>query len=111
MQAVLHSGIAGRTLSSSNPRRSVFPRQTQVDESQAEIIEETGKLRENIVADVRRITEPLFMLFDFMKFEDRVYDDIVTSFAKVEADRDLYSGLIRLHVLHHAAQGPVFGLA
>jgi hypothetical protein len=26
------------------------------------------------------------------------------------ADRDLYSGLIRLHVLHHAAQGPVFGL-
>src|ERR1700733_15430917 len=26
------------------------------------------------------------------------------------ADRDLYSGLIRLHVLHHAVEGPVFGL-
>ena len=26
------------------------------------------------------------------------------------ADRDLYSGLIRLHVLHHAAKEPVFGL-
>jgi PadR family transcriptional regulator PadR len=25
-------------------------------------------------------------------------------------DRDLYSGLIRLHVLHHAANEPVFGL-
>jgi DNA-binding PadR family transcriptional regulator len=25
-------------------------------------------------------------------------------------DRDLYSGLIRLHILHHAAEGPVFGL-
>ncbi len=25
-------------------------------------------------------------------------------------DRDLYSGLIRLHVLHHAADEPVFGL-
>ena len=25
-------------------------------------------------------------------------------------DRDLYSGMMRLHVLHHAAQGPVFGL-
>src|ERR1044072_3308555 len=24
--------------------------------------------------------------------------------------RDLYSGLIRLHVLHHAAEEPVFGL-
>lgn len=26
------------------------------------------------------------------------------------ADRDLYSGLIRLHVLHHATEEPVFGL-
>jgi DNA-binding PadR family transcriptional regulator len=25
-------------------------------------------------------------------------------------DKDLYSGLIRLHVLHHAAEEPVFGL-
>ena len=25
-------------------------------------------------------------------------------------DRDLYSGLIRIHVLHHAVQGPIFGL-
>jgi DNA-binding PadR family transcriptional regulator len=25
-------------------------------------------------------------------------------------DRDLYSGLIRLHVLHHASEGPIFGL-
>lgn len=28
----------------------------------------------------------------------------------IMADRDLYSGLIRLHVLHHAAAGPIFGL-
>lgn len=26
-------------------------------------------------------------------------------------DKDLYSGLIRLHILHHAAQEPIFGLA
>jgi DNA-binding PadR family transcriptional regulator len=26
------------------------------------------------------------------------------------SDRDLYSGLIRLHVLHHAAAEPIFGL-
>jgi DNA-binding PadR family transcriptional regulator len=32
---------------------------------------------------------------------------------KAEHDRrgqDLYAGLIRLHILHHAAKGPVFGL-
>ncbi len=27
-----------------------------------------------------------------------------------DADRDLYSGLIRLHVLHHAVEEPLFGL-
>ena len=26
-------------------------------------------------------------------------------------DRSLYTGLIRLHVLHHAAEGPIFGQA
>ncbi len=26
------------------------------------------------------------------------------------ADRDLYSGLIRLHILHHAVEGSIFGL-
>ena len=25
-------------------------------------------------------------------------------------DRDLYAGLIRLHILHHAAHEPIFGL-
>ncbi|TFF69701.1 hypothetical protein DRM94_21970, partial [Aeromonas taiwanensis] len=25
-------------------------------------------------------------------------------------DKDLYGGLIRLHILHHAAEEPVFGL-
>ncbi len=25
------------------------------------------------------------------------------------SDKDLYSGLIRLHVLHHAADGPIYG--
>lgn len=27
----------------------------------------------------------------------------------VTDDRDLYGGLVRLHVLHHAAEGPVYG--
>lgn len=26
-------------------------------------------------------------------------------------DKDLFSGLVRLHVLHHAGEAPVFGLA
>ena len=83
---VAHRGVAGRTLSSSNPsRRLSFPRQTQVDESQVEIVEEIGRLRDYLVADVRKITEPLFMLFDFMEFDTKVYEEIVTSFANGRA--------------------------
>ena len=33
-----------------------------------------------------------------------------TNFDSASADRDLYSGLIRLHVLHHAVAEPIFGL-
>ncbi len=29
---------------------------------------------------------------------------------ETRADRDLYSGLIRLHILYHACQEPIFGL-
>ena len=29
---------------------------------------------------------------------------------KTSQYRDLYSGLIRLHILHHAVEGPIFGL-
>ena len=30
-------------------------------------------------------------------------------FNMTEGDKDLYSGLIRLHILHHAAEEPVYG--
>jgi PadR family transcriptional regulator PadR len=57
-------------------------------------------------------------VFDFAAWHDRSYAMILRnrmSQSKSEAeyadaDRDLYSGLIRLHVLHHAVEGPVFGL-
>ncbi len=29
--------------------------------------------------------------------------------ADLSADRDLYAGLIRLHVLHHASEQPIYG--
>ena len=33
-----------------------------------------------------------------------------TKSENLDVDRDLYSGLIRLHVLHHAVEEPIFGL-
>src|SRR6185503_537831 len=37
--------------------------------------------------------------------------DIEFRLRKSMIDRNLYSGLIRLHILHHAAEGPIFGQA
>src|SRR5438034_8896845 len=34
----------------------------------------------------------------------------ISDYKASTADRDLYSGLIRLHVLHHAVEEPIFGL-
>ena len=31
-------------------------------------------------------------------------------YSSLTDDRELYSGLIRLHVLHHASEEPIFGL-
>jgi hypothetical protein len=37
-------------------------------------------MSETRVDDVRKIVEPMFMLFDFMQFNAAVYDDIVKDF-------------------------------
>ena len=33
-----------------------------------------------------------------------------TDYDDPAVDRDLFSGLMRLHILHHAVEGPIFGL-
>jgi PadR family transcriptional regulator len=41
-------------------------------------------------------------------FDNEMQKDTITGESR--RDQDLYGGLIRLHILHHAAKGPVFGL-
>lgn len=79
---ISHNGLAGRELSSSNPNRIVNEGKCLEDKSQVQIVESLGKLRPRLVENVRQITEPLFMLFDFEEFAPVVYEDIVTNFGK-----------------------------
>ncbi len=83
---ITHRGLADRVLSSSNPARMLFgySRATE-DVSQSQVVEEVGKLREHLTDRVQRVTEPLFMLFDFTQFDPAVYSDIVTRFIKGQA--------------------------
>jgi hypothetical protein len=84
---VTHRGLAGRRLSSSNPARRLFLNggTASEDVSQSQVTEEIRQIRHRLVHNVRQITEPLFMLFDFAQFDAAVYDDIVTAFVKGRA--------------------------
>jgi hypothetical protein len=75
-----HRGLAGRTLTSSNGNRHVFPRQTAAAESEAQITGAVGTLRANLVDHVMHVAAPMFMLFDFAEFQRSVYEDIVRGY-------------------------------
>jgi hypothetical protein len=75
-----HGGLDGRTLGSASSNRSVFRRSSNESRSSSEFTGVLGDLQKSRVGDVRKILEPMFMLFDFMQFNDEVYEDIVRSF-------------------------------
>ncbi len=77
---VSHSGFKGRTLTSASQNRSLLPRTSSESYSSSEFIAVLGNMRETRVEDVRRVLEPMFMLFDYMQFNVDVYEDIVRSF-------------------------------
>jgi hypothetical protein len=77
---VTHRGLAGRELTSSNPNRQIWPRKTHEDVSQTEIVTTIGQIRPALVEHVRKVAEPLFMLFDFTEFAPEIYADIVHRF-------------------------------
>lgn len=78
---VSHRGLGGRSLTSSNPNRRLSVVATSREtESQTEISGPLKDIRDNLAANVQRITTPLFMLFDFTTIEDAVSADIVHRF-------------------------------
>ena len=81
---ISHFGLAGRELDTSSPRRHVFTRSTNVDVSETEFVETLLGLESGLVENVRRVTAPLFMLFDFTEFDESIYEDIVTRFTRGE---------------------------
>ncbi len=80
---VTHLGLAGRELSSSNPDRDVEGGRVAVENiSRAQIIETLGTMDQHLAENVHRITESLFMLFDFAEFTSPVYEEIITNFQR-----------------------------
>jgi hypothetical protein len=70
-------------LNSASSNRHIFSRgAAEENESMSEITTTLGTMSETRVDDVRKIVEPMFMLFNFMEFNVAVYDDIVRNFER-----------------------------
>jgi hypothetical protein len=81
---VTHRGLAGRELTASSNNRAIRSTTTTAPESQSEMVLVLGEIRGKLVEDVRRIVAPMFMLFDFREFDNKIYEDIVRRFEKGE---------------------------
>jgi len=80
---ITHRGLKGRELNSASSNRHMFSRgPTEENESMSEITTILGTMSETRVDDVRKIVEPMFMLFNFMQFNTVVYDDLVRNFER-----------------------------
>src|SRR5260370_1879110 len=76
-------GIKGRELNSECSNRNMFWQgPAEENESTSEITTILGTMSETRVDDVRKLVEPMFMLFDFMQFNAAIYDDIVRNFER-----------------------------
>jgi hypothetical protein len=82
---ISHRGIAGRSLTSASQRRFVSPKDPGAEnESTSEVVTILGTMKQTRVDDVRKLLEPMFMLFDFQEFSAQVYEDIVRGFENGE---------------------------
>ena len=80
-----HDGLAGRVLKSSNPIRYFTGGKSNEAASSTEITVPVGEIMDQLPRLTQRICAPMFMLFHFAEFQDKIYDDIVTRFVNGEA--------------------------
>jgi hypothetical protein len=82
---VAHRGLTGRTLAGTGGRRYISPKKCYESSSETEIVVILGSVHEALVGDVKRLLEPMFMLFEFTQFDESVYTDIVRRFEQGQA--------------------------
>jgi len=82
---IRHSGLRGRVLTSANRGRLLRSSASSVeDQSEVAINVRLDRVESELPQLVKKVLEPLFALFDFFEFDDAVYEDIVTKFARGE---------------------------
>lgn len=91
---VSHVNLGGRTLSATGSRY-VSPKQLTpgVADVNSELVTSNSDLRQNLTGRVEEILNRLFLLFDFMSFAPKIYDDVVGQFVKETADPAWYGAV------------------
>jgi MinD-like ATPase involved in chromosome partitioning or flagellar assembly len=82
---IRYGGLRGRVLAAASRRRRLFGERRNVYEDEISIPTMTftlAAIEAEIVPLVKKVCEPLFVIFDFEKFEDAVYEQIVTDFVQ-----------------------------
>lgn len=84
---VSHLNLGARTLSATGSRY-VSPRQLTpgVADVSSELVTSNSDLRRNLTGRVEEILKRLFVLFDYMAFAPKTYDEVVGQFAKETPD-------------------------
>jgi hypothetical protein len=80
------TGLKGRTLSAANSLRAfhLLERRCIEDEMVSEVSTSLQDIEAKIVALVKQLLSPVFLLFDFFELPDRVYDELVNKFVRGE---------------------------
>ena len=80
-----HSGLKDRVLRAANRNRSMFDtRKASEGISDVRFTATLEELENDLVGAVKKITEPLFMLFDFFQLQDGILEEIVEGFVAGE---------------------------
>ena len=77
---VSHNGLAGRTLTTASTNRHITPAKTTEDVSETELRTSVRAISERVADHVVQVVEPMFMLFDFKRFDRSVLDGIIKDF-------------------------------
>jgi hypothetical protein len=77
---VTHQGLRDRELTTSSPNRIVIPETTSEDICGSELTIHLGDIDKNLHDNVIKLTEPLFVLFNYKEFPKNVYAGIIDDF-------------------------------
>jgi hypothetical protein len=75
-----HTGLAGRSLVAASPTRHLAERSSGEDIVEATVTATLAEIESDLVAQVKKVIDPLFVVYDFLELSDEVLREIVDGF-------------------------------